>query len=158
MRKKKPDFQMRCFSCEGAALDPVGGIPAKQTHNTMKTEQSEERHALIIDYQTSHEEITSADLVVTRSGALVKNRYGKTAPDNNLRCSLTKMVVTSALVKLFFPEGECCDMQAAVRLATRACETVEHIQTSSGQAADTCYLKRGGEWVGILASQMGQAV
>ena len=107
--------------------------------------------ALIATHETTHEEKIRAELVVSPHGALTKNRHGKIAPDNNLCCHLTKMTVTDDEVNLHFPDGECCDMGAAIKLATCATPSVLRIQTWSGEKRDTGYIKEGSEWKSLLA-------
>ncbi len=116
----------------------------------MNDDLDQEINALIITPETSKEEIEQATLVVSRSGALIKNRHGKIAPDNRIHCNLTKMIVTNELVHLHFPANECCDMEGAVKLATYARPSITDIQTWSGEKRDTVYLKTAGEWKGLL--------
>lgn len=101
-------------------------------------------------------EIHEASMVVTRRGRLIKNRHGKTAPDNDLCCDLVAMRVTDDWVKLFFPDGECCDMKAAINLATHASPSVKYIQTWSGEKQDTRYQKNGNEWESRRAEQASE--
>ena len=131
---------------------PCGGLPQTSTPTSMNDNPNEEISALITTSDTSREEIERAALVVSSRGALIKNRHGRTAPDNRLGCNLTKMTVTSDLAQLHFPADECCDMGGAITLATRACSTITTIQTWSGEKQDTRYQKTGDEWEGSRAA------
>jgi len=103
-------------------------------------------YALISTASTPLEETAQAPIVVTKRGALLKNRHGKVAPDNRLGCDLLKMTVSSQMVQLYFPAGQCCDMQGAICLATSASPSIATIYTWSGDQQDTCYQKTSNEW------------
>ena len=118
------------------------------TNNTLK-----EVTALIPDDFTTREAIDEAVLVVTRQGSLIKNKHGKTARDNRLQCNLVKMTITEDQANLHFPEGECCDMQGAINLATSARPSVTLIQTWSGDEKDTNYLRTGDHWNSFLVAK-----
>lgn len=108
---------------------------------------NEEISALIRTHETTREEIDRASLVVTASGAIIKNRNGKlTDPTNNLVCTLDAMNIKDDIVHLHFPEHECCDMNAAIRLANCAHPSVTAIQTWSGEKQGTCYATIDGRW------------
>ena len=109
----------------------------------------EEINVLIKTRGTRLEDIERAQLVVTNHGALIKNLHGAVAPGNDLCCNLTKMTVTTERVDLHFPEGECCDMGAAVLLCTLVSPSVTIIQTWSCERLDTRYQKTEDGWKGL---------
>jgi hypothetical protein len=67
-------------------------------------------------------------------------------------CGLDKIVVdmTALVAELHFPEGECCDMEGAIKFVKRVCRSfypdVDHIKTYSGSARHTEYKLEGKEW------------
>jgi hypothetical protein len=109
-----------------------------------------EINALIRTTKTPVEEVDAAEIVVTKRGELIKNRNGKTAPENFLCCTLSKMTVTPEAVHLHFPPNQCCDMKSALTLSTCASPTITLVQTWSGKKKDTSYVKSGDEWRAIL--------
>lgn len=101
---------------------------------------------LIANHETTPEEISKADIVVTNRGALIKNRHGLTARENDLQCVLTQMTVGDGLVHLHFPDGHTCGMWPAIELGTAVLPSVSIIQTWSGDKPDTVYFRDGGAW------------
>jgi hypothetical protein len=105
-----------------------------------------ETSALIRNPSTCWDAIDAAALVVNKRGAVLKNRNGPLAPENHLFCTLKKMTFTADVVKMTFAAGECCDMDAAIVLATCASPSVTLIQTWSGKKQDTVYAKTEQGW------------
>jgi hypothetical protein len=73
-----------------------------------------------------------------------ENRKGKYHPD--LVCRLIRIDVGREAVHLYFPEGDCCDMRAAIALARAVRPRCDVVQTWSGDKADTCYECFSGHW------------
>lgn len=58
--------------------------------------------------------------------------------------------------QLFMEEGDCCDMSGCIKFFERIDEKVSRIETFSGSAEDTLYVRRrsSGEWTARLAEEM----
>lgn len=74
-----------------------------------------------------------------------------TAYEPELQCELTMAIAdTDGIVRLYFPEGDCCDMRGAIRFCRKMAPNVWYIQTYSGKKRDTTYEKIGtDEWVAL---------
>lgn len=79
----------------------------------------------------------------------------KTAQSETLMCHWFKWeVVDSNSLALHLAEGDCCDMDGAIRTAMVLMPSVEWIQTYSGERLDTVYFISGGRWTGRIAKNI----
>jgi hypothetical protein len=65
-----------------------------------------------------------------------------------LVCECEKLVfpVDSMIVEMHFPDGDCCDMTGAIKVAEMLRPGVKEIRTYSGAKADAVYVKTGRRW------------
>lgn len=54
-------------------------------------------------------------------------------------------------IGLYMPEGDCCDMTGAIRIATILMPGVSQIDTFSGDVPDTRYRLEHGRWVAYMS-------
>ena len=48
---------------------------------------------------------------------------------------------------LYMPMGECCDMQATVRMFESICPSIQQVNTMAGVVEDTSYRLIDGQWI-----------
>jgi hypothetical protein len=72
-----------------------------------------------------------------------------------LQCGLDAVVayLKSHKVELWLPEGECCDMDGAIKYASLIDPQVALINTYSGGINDTYYIKEPSGWCSVAAQK-----
>lgn len=63
-----------------------------------------------------------------------------------LVCNLVGITLARDAAHFYFPEGDCCDMSGAIKIAETLSAGIKCIVTYSGAVPDTIYQKQRGEW------------
>lgn len=73
----------------------------------------------------------------------------------SLQCDITSLSYDfdEKELLLYFPEGNCCDMRAAIRIAESIDKDARQIQTFAGDVPDTVYVFVGKKWVAYTNNQ-----
>lgn len=70
-----------------------------------------------------------------------------------LCCNVVRVTCTRRAIHFYFPDGDCCDMSGAIRLARLLDPKVRRILTYSGKRCDTAYLWKNKDWRSIRISR-----
>lgn len=97
---------------------------------------------------TTAEQLQNAAVVVTQTGAVIKNRDGRICPENHIGCQLSGIDIEMGddKVRLAFPAGQNCDMTGAVELARCLNPYARLVQTHAGKQPAQTYYFNGSEW------------
>lgn len=64
-----------------------------------------------------------------------------------LVCNIHRILVRGKVIHLYFPKGDCCDMNGAIHIARMLHSQVNAIVTYSGHEVDTMYYRGSGtQW------------
>lgn len=75
-----------------------------------------------------------------------------------LMCNITSLTYNfdEKELLLYFPEGNCCDMRAAIRIAEGIDKDARQIQTFAGGVPDTVYVFVGKQWTSAMFDHGGK--
>lgn len=90
---------------------------------------------------------THGEQMDARGNVATTHRLEQNAWSDELQCFWRAWrVVSNGTLALELAEGDCCDMNAAIRIATQLMPCVSRISTYSGDVIDTEYRKSNGQW------------